>query len=61
MRIALVHPLRHSPPPIGAAFARAWPEAGVTVSVTIGAWRTRTSCDVVADRDDESVIVTLAV
>ncbi|MFZ4406555.1 MAG: arylsulfatase [Paracraurococcus sp.] len=27
MRIALIHALRHSPPPIEAAFARAWPEA----------------------------------
>jgi Asp/Glu/hydantoin racemase len=26
MRIALIHALRHSPPPIEAAFARAWPE-----------------------------------
>jgi hypothetical protein len=25
MRIALIHALRHSPPPIEAAFARAWP------------------------------------
>ena len=27
MRIALIHALRHSPPPVEAAFARAWPEA----------------------------------
>ncbi|MGK7864400.1 aspartate/glutamate racemase family protein [Falsiroseomonas sp. E2-1-a4] len=27
MRIALIHALRHSPPPIEAAFAEAWPEA----------------------------------
>jgi hypothetical protein len=27
MRIALIHALRHSPPPIEVAFARAWPEA----------------------------------
>lgn len=27
MRIALIHALRHSPPPIEAAFARAWPAA----------------------------------
>src|SRR3712207_5664225 len=27
MRIALIHALRHSPPPIKAAFARLWPEA----------------------------------
>jgi hypothetical protein len=27
MRIALIHALRHSPPPIEAAFKRAWPEA----------------------------------
>ncbi|SHJ29310.1 hypothetical protein SAMN02745194_02212 [Roseomonas rosea] len=27
MRIALIHALRHSPPPIEAAFARIWPEA----------------------------------
>jgi hypothetical protein len=27
MRIALIHALRHSPPPIEAAFRRAWPEA----------------------------------
>jgi len=27
MRLALIHALRHSPPPIEAAFARAWPEA----------------------------------
>jgi Asp/Glu/hydantoin racemase len=27
MRIALIHALRHSPPPIGAAFAAAWPAA----------------------------------
>jgi len=27
MRIALIHALRHSPPPIEAAFARAWPDA----------------------------------
>jgi hypothetical protein len=27
MRIALIHALRHSPPPIEAAFATAWPEA----------------------------------
>ena len=27
MRIALIHALRHSPPPIEAAFAQAWPEA----------------------------------
>ena len=26
MRIALIHALRHSPPPIVAAFARLWPE-----------------------------------
>jgi len=26
MRIALIHALRHSPPPIEAAFARGWPE-----------------------------------
>jgi Asp/Glu/hydantoin racemase len=26
MRIALIHALRHSPPPIEAAFARVWPE-----------------------------------
>ena len=26
MRIALIHALRHSPPPIEAAFARLWPE-----------------------------------
>ncbi|WP_149538610.1 aspartate/glutamate racemase family protein [Siccirubricoccus phaeus] len=29
MRIALIHALRHSPPPIEAAFARAWPEAAL--------------------------------
>lgn len=29
MRIALIHALRHSPPPIEAAFRRAWPEAGL--------------------------------
>ncbi len=29
MRIALIHALRHSPPPIEAAFARLWPEAGL--------------------------------
>jgi Asp/Glu/hydantoin racemase len=27
LRIALIHALRHSPPPIEAAFAEAWPEA----------------------------------
>ncbi len=27
MRVALIHALRHSPPPIEAAFRRAWPEA----------------------------------
>ena len=27
MRIALIHALRHSPPPIETAFARLWPEA----------------------------------
>jgi hypothetical protein len=27
MRIALIHALRHSPPPIEGAFARLWPEA----------------------------------
>src|SRR3954469_20483782 len=27
MRIALIHALRHSPPPIEASFARLWPEA----------------------------------
>ena len=27
MRIALIHALRHSPPPIEAAFRQAWPEA----------------------------------
>jgi Asp/Glu/hydantoin racemase len=27
MRVALVHALRHSPPPVEAAFARLWPEA----------------------------------
>jgi hypothetical protein len=27
MRITLIHALRHSPPPIEAAFARLWPEA----------------------------------
>ena len=27
MRVTLVHALRHSPPPIEAAFARLWPEA----------------------------------
>ncbi|WP_376098981.1 arylsulfatase [Roseomonas sp. CCTCC AB2023176] len=27
MRVALIHALRHSPPPIEAAFARLWPEA----------------------------------
>ena len=27
MRIALIHAMRHSPPPIEAAFAAAWPEA----------------------------------
>ncbi|MBP0446566.1 arylsulfatase [Roseomonas sp. SSH11] len=27
MRIALIHALRHSPPPTEAAFARLWPEA----------------------------------
>jgi hypothetical protein len=26
MRIALIHALAHSPPPIEAAFARLWPE-----------------------------------
>ena len=25
MRLALIHALRHSPPPIEAAFARLWP------------------------------------
>jgi len=29
MRIALIHALRHSPPPIEAAFARLWPEASL--------------------------------
>lgn len=29
MRIALIHALRHSPPPIAAAFARIWPEAAL--------------------------------
>lgn len=29
MRIALIHALRHSPPPVEAAFARLWPEAGL--------------------------------
>lgn len=29
MRIALIHALRHSPPPIEAAFARLWPEAAL--------------------------------
>ncbi|WP_426954471.1 aspartate/glutamate racemase family protein [Muricoccus radiodurans] len=29
MRIALIHGLRHSPPPIEAAFARLWPEAAL--------------------------------
>jgi Asp/Glu/hydantoin racemase len=29
MRIALVHALRHSPPPIEAAFREAWPEASL--------------------------------
>jgi hypothetical protein len=27
MRITLIHALRHSPPPVEAAFARLWPEA----------------------------------
>jgi hypothetical protein len=27
MRVALIHALRHSPPPVEAAFARLWPEA----------------------------------
>jgi hypothetical protein len=27
MRIALIHALRHSPPPVEAAFQRLWPEA----------------------------------
>src|SRR4051794_31758900 len=27
MRIALIHALRHSPPPVEAAFSRLWPEA----------------------------------
>ncbi|MES2412389.1 MAG: aspartate/glutamate racemase family protein [Pseudomonadota bacterium] len=27
MRIALIHALRHSPPPVEASFARLWPEA----------------------------------
>lgn len=27
MRVALIHALRHSPPPIEAAFARLWPQA----------------------------------
>jgi Asp/Glu/hydantoin racemase len=27
LRIALIHALRHSPPPVEAAFAEAWPEA----------------------------------
>lgn len=27
MRIALIHALRHSPPPVAAAFAELWPEA----------------------------------
>ena len=27
MRIALIHALRHSPPPVEAAFARLWPDA----------------------------------
>jgi Asp/Glu/hydantoin racemase len=27
MRVAIIHALRHSPPPIEAAFARLWPEA----------------------------------
>jgi hypothetical protein len=27
VRIALIHALRHSPPPVEAAFARLWPEA----------------------------------
>ena len=27
MRIALIHALRHSPPPVEAAFARLWPQA----------------------------------
>jgi Asp/Glu/hydantoin racemase len=27
MRIAIIHALRHSPPPIEAAFAKLWPEA----------------------------------
>ncbi|GAA0579349.1 aspartate/glutamate racemase family protein [Craurococcus roseus] len=29
MRIALIHALRHSPPPVEAAFARLWPEASL--------------------------------
>lgn len=29
MRIALIHALRHSPPPVEAAFARLWPEAAL--------------------------------
>jgi Asp/Glu/hydantoin racemase len=29
MRIAIIHALRHSPPPIEAAFRAAWPEAGL--------------------------------
>ena len=29
MRIALIHALRHSPPPVERAFARLWPEAGL--------------------------------
>jgi hypothetical protein len=29
MRIALIHALRHSPPPVEASFARLWPEAAL--------------------------------
>ena len=29
MRIALIHALRHSPPPVEAAFVRLWPEAAL--------------------------------
>jgi hypothetical protein len=29
MRIALIHALRHSPPPVEAAFRALWPEAGL--------------------------------
>lgn len=29
MRIALIHALRHSPPPVEQAFARLWPEAAL--------------------------------